>query len=153
MGVPSAQPHDPSPELSLKRSLAEAVSQFECENFHRSARRVRVHCVDDLVLLRLQGVLSPAERSLAESREGQTLMRQLLLREFDELQELLALRLNNVFAVRRVQSLSVDLDPVADERLIICRLDGPVADELAATPRHEDAFVIDTQPPSDAESD
>lgn len=114
----------------LQQLLAESVAQFERENFHRSARQVRVHLVDDLILLRLQGVLSPAERSLAESKEGQTLMRQLLLREFDELQELLALKLNAVLTTRRVRSLSVDLDPVADERLIICRLDGLVDDEL-----------------------
>lgn len=57
-------------------------------------------------------------------------MQQRLLREFDELQELLALRLNSVLTKRRVRSLSVDLDAVTDERLIICRPGGPVADEF-----------------------
>ena len=56
------------------------------------------------------------------------LMRQLLVREFDEVHELLVLRLNEVLSRRRVRSLSIDLDPVTDERLIICRLDGPIVD-------------------------
>ncbi|HEY8418754.1 MAG TPA: hypothetical protein VIK93_12055, partial [Limnochordales bacterium] len=60
------------------------------------------------------------------SREGQMLMRQLLVREFEEVHELLILRLNEVLPGRRVRGVSVDLDPAADERLIICRLDGPV---------------------------
>lgn len=150
MGAPHIQPDPLTPGRRLKRSFAEAVSQFERENFHRSARRVRVHFVDDLVLLRLQGVLSPAERSLAESREGQTLMRQLLLREFEELQEMLALRLNRVMTRRRVRGLSVDLDPVADERLIICRLDGDVADEFAHHPPAEP--TPDNGPDDDVEA-
>ena len=40
----------------------------------------------------------------------------------------LVLRLNEVLSRRRVRSLSIDLDPVTDERLIICRLDGPIVD-------------------------
>lgn len=130
MGAQAAMSPEKSERERLKEMLARSVAQFEGENFHRSARKVRVHLIEDLILLRLQGVLSPAERSLAESKEGQTLMRQLLLREFDEIEKLLALRLNSVLSVRRVQSLSVDLDPVADERLIICRLDGFIDDEL-----------------------
>jgi|GEM_PF-3416952 len=114
------------PAVDLLRALAETVVRFERDNFHRSVRRVRVHVVDDLLLLRLQGVLSPAEQSLAASREGQTLMRQLLMREFDEVHELLVLRLNEVLPGRRVRGVSVDVDPAADERLIICRLDGPM---------------------------
>lgn len=128
-----ARRDDFSPEEALTRALIDEIVRFERDNFHRTVRRVRVHLVDDLLLLRLHGVLSPAERSLAESREGQMLMRQLLLREFDEVQELLALRLNDVLAPRRVRGLSVDLDANADERLIICRLAGSFDEPTTAT--------------------
>lgn len=128
MTLANARRRDTSPNEELVRALTDAIVQFERDNFHRTVRRVRIHLVDDLILLRLQGVLSPAERSLAESREGQMLMRQLLVREFDEVHELLILRLNEVLLRRRVRSLSVDLDPAADERLIICRLDAPIDD-------------------------
>lgn len=124
MALTNAGRPETSPASELMRALAETIVRFERDNFHRTVRRVRVHLVDDLILLRLQGVLSPAERSLAESREGQMLMRQLLVREFDEVHELLILRLNEVLAGRRVRGVSVDLDPAADERLIVCRLDG-----------------------------
>lgn len=125
---------DTSPGEDLIRTLADTIVRFERDNFHRTARRVRVHLVDDLILLRLQGVLSPAERSLVESREGQMLMRQLLVREFDQVHELLILRLNEVLGGQRVRSVSVDLDPAADERLIICRLDGPADPTAGAAP-------------------
>lgn len=128
MALTNARRREMSPEENLVRALTDAIVQFERDNFHRKIRRVRIHLVDDLILLRLQGVLSPAERSLAESRDGQMLMRQLLVREFDEVHELLVLRLNEVLSRRRVRSLSIDLDPVTDERLIICRLDGPIVD-------------------------
>lgn len=131
MALIDARSDGPSRKEIVTRALIDTILQFEGDNFHRTVRRVMVHFVHDLVLLRLQGVLSPAERSLAESREGQTLMRQLLLREFDEVQELLALRLNEVLAPRRVRGLSVDLDAAADERLIICRLDGSSEELLA----------------------
>ncbi|OUN01658.1 MAG: hypothetical protein BAA04_00215 [Firmicutes bacterium ZCTH02-B6] len=132
MAFTNADTRSASPQADLTRVLADTIVRFERDNFHRTARRVRVHLVDDLILLRLQGVLSPAERNLAESREGQMLMRQLLVREFEEVHELLVLRLNEVLPGRRVRGVSVDLDPAADERLIVCRLDGPI-DSLTGT--------------------
>src|SRR5690625_4570984 len=110
MALTNARRREMSPEENLVRALTDAIVQFERDNFHRKIRSVRIHLVDDLILLRLQGVLSPAERSLAESRDGQMLMRQLLVREFDEVHELLVLRLNEVLSRRRVRSLSIDLD-------------------------------------------
>ena len=64
MALTNARRREMSPEENLVRALTDAIGQFERDNFHRKIRRVRIDLVDDLILLRLQGVLSPAGTKL-----------------------------------------------------------------------------------------
>ena len=53
------------------------------------------------------------------------LMRQLLLKEIEELRDVLTFELQSVTGVA-VRGVSVDLDPENDERIVVCRFDAPL---------------------------
>jgi len=58
----------------LSASLAQVIGRFEAEEMGVTAARVSVVVEDDLVLVHLRGVLSPSERDLAQTREGQAIL-------------------------------------------------------------------------------
>ncbi len=64
----------------LEAEISNAIIRFKKEYMGRGAREVRTHLVDDLVIVRLKGVLTPAEQRLAETvdpHRGRDLIKQL----------------------------------------------------------------------------
>ena len=55
----------------LSASLAEAIERFEEEEMGVRPSQVTVMVEEDLVMVHLKGILSPSERELARTDEGQ----------------------------------------------------------------------------------
>jgi uncharacterized protein YbcI len=112
-----------SPETKgqMEARIATAVTQFEREHIGRGPQEVRTWIIQDLVLVRLKGVLTPAEEKLVRDEEGQRLVREVrrqLLEGSRAMLDEMILLLTGV----RVISLHSDISTKTSERIIVFTL-------------------------------
>ena len=94
----------------------------------RGPDETKTYIIDDMVVIRLQRVLTPAEQQLAEASDettGRTLIKRVrteLLEKARPLLEQIIMELTG----KRVKSLHTDISTVTGERVIIFTLDSPV---------------------------
>ena len=63
----------------IESAISEGMSRFEQEYMGRGPKDVRVHLIDDLVVVRLKGVLTAAEQHLVKTlpaEKGRDLLKQ-----------------------------------------------------------------------------
>lgn len=118
-------PANPATTNALASAVRQLIVGFEEKYLSRRPRRIGIYVLSDVLVVRVHGILSPAERQLASSPDGRILMRQLLLKEMEELRDVLSFELQSVTGVP-VLGVSVDLDPENDERIVVCRFDAPL---------------------------
>ena len=102
----------------VEAALANAIIQFEKEHLGRGPLETRVFIIEDMVLVRLRGVLTPADVKLAESREGHRLIREVrreLIEGSRELLEAIVLEKTGVPTV----DLHTDISIPSGERVIV----------------------------------
>lgn len=61
----------------VKAAFANAIIQFEKDHLGRGPVDARVYLIDDMILVRLRGILTPIEMKLAQNSEGHALIKQL----------------------------------------------------------------------------
>ena len=109
----------------LEALISEAIIQFEKDYMGRGPTETKTYLVDNLVIIKLQGVLTPSEKQLANSAEsdsGRELikkMRHALLQKGRFLLEALIIDLLGV----SIKSLHSDLSTITGERMIIFSLE------------------------------
>jgi len=112
----------------LEADISEALIKFEKEYMGRGPEQTRTYIIGDMIVVRLQRVLTPAEQHLAGASDemtGRTLIKQVrteLLEKARPLLEQIILDLTK----RSVKSLHTDISTVTGERVIIFTLDSPV---------------------------
>lgn len=60
----------------LEAKITETMMKFQREHIRRGPTEGKSFVVADMVIVRLQGVLTPAERELAKTPEGRKLLKQ-----------------------------------------------------------------------------
>ncbi|HKL25452.1 MAG TPA: DUF2294 domain-containing protein [Desulfuromonadales bacterium] len=109
----------------LEAEISDAIIRFEKEYMGRGPLETKTYIIDDLVIVRLKGVLTRAECQLAESGEAST-GRELIKRMRHALLEkgrpMLDAIVKNVVGIP-VKSLHTDLSTVTGERLIVFSLE------------------------------
>ena len=60
----------------VEAEISNTIVAFEKEYMGRGPEDVRTHIIQDMVLIRLKGVLTPAERHLAKDEKGIQLIKQ-----------------------------------------------------------------------------
>lgn len=60
----------------LESKIAGAITQFEREHLGRGPQEVRAWIIQDLIIVRLKRVLTPAEEKLARDPEGRGLVKE-----------------------------------------------------------------------------
>src|SRR5277367_2340651 len=63
----------------IEAAIAEGISRFEQEYMGRGPKDVRAHLIDDLLVIRMQGVLTAAEQHLVKTlpaEKGRDLLKQ-----------------------------------------------------------------------------
>ena len=60
----------------IEATLANSIIRFEKEYMGRGPVQVRVFTVEDMIIMRLYGVLTPAETRLSQSSDGHVLVKQ-----------------------------------------------------------------------------
>jgi uncharacterized protein YbcI len=120
-----------SPETKgqMEARIATAITQFEREHIGRGPQEVRTWIIQDLVLVRLKGVLTPAEEKLARDEEGHRLVREVrrqLLEGSRAMYDEMILLLTGV----RVVSLHSDISTKTGERIIVFTLSEDLESKL-----------------------
>jgi uncharacterized protein YbcI len=111
----------------IEAEISEALIKFEKEYMGRGPLETKTYLVDDLVLVRLKGVLTQAEFQLAktsESSRGRELIKQARIELLERGRALLEAVVESITG-RRVTTLHTDISTTIGERVIIFGLDAP----------------------------
>lgn len=109
----------------LEAKISEAIIRFEKEYMGRGPLETRTYIIDDLILVRLKGVLTHAEQQLAQSGEtsqGRQLIKQVRRELIEGGRALLESSIKELTG-RRVASLHTDISTKTGERVIIFSLE------------------------------
>lgn len=102
----------------IEAALVHAIIQFEKDHLGRGPVEARAFILEDMILIRLRGVLTPAEIKLAQNPEGYALIkevRRLLL----EGSRLLLDEIVQQVTGTQVVSLHTDISIQNSERIIV----------------------------------
>ena len=112
----------------IEAEISEAVIKFEREYMGRGPKETRSYLLGDMIVVRLRGVLTPAEKQLADSpdyAEGGRLVKQVRMQLLEKARTLLEAIIRDI-TKRSVVSLHTDISTRTGERVIIWTLDGAV---------------------------
>ena len=110
----------------LEAEISEAIIKFEKEYMGRGPEETRTYIIDDMVLVRLRGVLTPAEKNLAKigsSSQGRALIKQVRIELLEKARCMLEALVQDITG-RRMRSLHTDISTSTGERVIIFTMDG-----------------------------
>jgi uncharacterized protein YbcI len=110
----------------LEAEISEAIIRFEREFMGRGPEETKSYIIDDMVLIRLRNVLTPAEKNLAKidaSHQGRALIKQVRIELLEKARGMLAAIIEDITG-RKLRSLHTDISTTTGERVIIFTLDG-----------------------------
>jgi len=108
----------------IEASICEGITRFEQEYMGRGPKDIRAHLMDDLLVVRLQGVLTAAEQHLARSlpaEKGRDLLKQVRIHLLETARPLLEVMVQEVTG-KSVVSLHHDISTVTGEEVVLFTL-------------------------------
>lgn len=115
-------------KAEMEAEISQAIIRFEKEYMGRGPIKARTTLLDDLVLIRLDNVLTPAEHHLAESNDpqrGRDLIKQMRQQLIESGSPHLYAAIRGVLGVG-VRSMHTDISTRTGERIIVFTLDGKI---------------------------
>jgi uncharacterized protein YbcI len=106
----------------IEAEMTQAIVNFEKEYLGRGPSDARSFFVNNMILIRLRGVLTPAERKVAESREGQALVKETRRLLFENSRPIIEGLVEKIVGCQ-VVSLHIDVSTKTGERVIVLTLD------------------------------
>ena len=109
----------------VEADISEAIIKFEKEYMGRGPAETKTHIIDDLVLVRLKGIMTQAEYQLArtdDNLKGRELIKQVRHELLEKGRPLLEAVMHDLTG-RKTLSLHTDISTVTGERVIIFTLD------------------------------
>ena len=110
----------------LEAEISEAIIKFEKEYMGRGPEETKTYLIDDMILVRLRGVLTPAEKNLAKidgSTQGRALIKQVRIELLEKARCMLDVLVQDITGYK-MQSMHTDISTSTGERVIIFTLDG-----------------------------
>jgi uncharacterized protein YbcI len=102
----------------LEAELTKKIVQYEKEYLGRGPLEAKSYLIDDLAIIRLRGVLTPAEEKLIVNHEGRTLVKDARRQLFETSREILEEIVEDVLDLE-MESLFSDICLQSSERVII----------------------------------
>jgi uncharacterized protein YbcI len=112
----------------VEAEISKAMIQFEKEYMGRGPEETRTYIIEDMVLVRHRGVLTPAEQQLAKSNDpagGRLLIKRIRTELREQARPLLAAVVESITG-GKVISLHTDVSTVTGERIIVFTLAAPL---------------------------
>ena len=103
-------------------AIRNAVIKFEQEFMGRGPTEVKAFILRDMVLVRLKGVLTPAERQLAKNTEGVDMVKRMRQNLIAQGRERLCSQISAITGTE-VTGLFTDIETHSGERMIVFTLE------------------------------
>ena len=116
----------PKSRGEAEAEIAQAIVKFEREYMGRGPEDARVFIFEDVVFVRLRGVLTPAERQLANTEDsiaGRKLIKEVRQELLEKARMLLETIITDILSLN-VRSLHTDISTATGERIIVFTLEG-----------------------------
>ncbi|MGD2027735.1 MAG: DUF2294 domain-containing protein [Anaerolineales bacterium] len=108
----------PTTKGELEARLTQAIVKFEKEYLGRGPLDARTYLINDIALVRLRGVLTPAEEKLVENKEGQALVKEARRQLFETSRAILEGFVEEILETELVDLFS-DISTHTGERIIV----------------------------------
>ena len=111
----------------IEAAICEGISRFEQDYMGRGPKHVHAHLIGDLLVVRLQGVLTAAEQHLVQSlpaEKGRDLLKQVRTHLIETARPLMEAMVRDVTGVK-VLSLHHDISTTTGEEVIVFTLAEP----------------------------
>ncbi len=108
----------------IEAAICEGISRFEQEYMGRGPKDIRAHLIDDIVFVRLQGVLTAAEQHLVKSlpaEKGRDLLKQVRTHLLETARPLLEAMVHEITGIK-VKSMHHDISTVSGEEVMLFTL-------------------------------
>lgn len=108
----------------IESEISEALVKFEKEYMGRGPLETKSYIIDDMLLVRLKNVLTPAELRLAEAgahKNGRELIKRVRITLLEQGRPLLEAEVERIVGVK-VKSLHTDISTVTGERVLLFSL-------------------------------
>jgi uncharacterized protein YbcI len=108
----------------IEAAVGEGISRFEQDYMGRGPKQIHTHLIDDLLVVRLQGVLTAAEQQLAktlEAAKGRTLLKQVRTHLLETARPVLESMVTEITGTR-VLSLHHDISTTTGEEVVLFTL-------------------------------
>jgi uncharacterized protein YbcI len=111
----------------IEAAICDGMNRFELEYMGRGPKEVHAHLIDDLLLVRLQGVLTAAEQHLVKSlpsEKGRDLLKQVRTQLIETARPMLDAMVQDVTGVKPL-SLHHDISTLTGEEVLVFALSEP----------------------------
>jgi uncharacterized protein YbcI len=111
----------------IEAAVCEGIGGFEQEYMGRGPKDIHTHLIGDLLVVRLQGVLTAAEQQLVKSlpaEKGRDLLKQVRTHLLETARPVMEALIQGVTGVK-VLSLHHDISTVTGEEVVLFTLAGP----------------------------
>lgn len=108
----------------IEAAIGESISRFEQEYMGRGPTDIRTHLIGDIVLVRLQGVLTAAEQQLVKSlpvEKGRDLLKQVRIQLMETARPVLEAMVEKITGVA-VRSMHHDISTTTGEKIVLFTL-------------------------------
>ena len=106
----------------IEADICKAITKFEKEHLGRGPLEANTYILDDMILIRLKGILTPAEERLAKDSDGAQIIKQIRRRLIESSRPLLEEIINNITG-ENIKSLHTDISSRTGERIFVLCLD------------------------------
>ena len=114
-------------EGEIEAAISQGISHFEQEYLGRGPKDIRTYLIGDLLIIRLQGVLTAAEQQLVKTlpaEKGRDLLKQVRTQLMETARPTLEDMVQSITGVK-VVSLHHDISTETGEEIVVFSLDGP----------------------------
>jgi uncharacterized protein YbcI len=111
----------------IEAAICEGITRFEQEYMGRGPKKIHAHLIGDLLIVRLQGVLTEAEQQLVKTlpaEKGRDLLKQVRTQLIETARPLMEAMVHGVTGVQ-VLSLHHDISTVTAEEVVVLTLSEP----------------------------
>ena len=106
----------------VEAALTRAIISFEKEYLGRGPKDARTYIIDDMIFIRLKGILTPAEQKLAENKDSRLLVKETRKQLFESSRPLLAQMVQEITGAN-LESLHTDMSSRTGERVVVLTTD------------------------------
>ena len=103
-------------------AFTKAVIKFEREHLGRGPKEARTYFIDDMILIRLSGLMSSAETMLARDQKGQDIIKSTRRQLMEVSQPLIKQIVRDVLGLDMI-SMHTDMSTKTGERVIVLIVD------------------------------